>query len=100
MYSTSHEAVLDWRDIIEYTIDRFGEDQVRKYSDALILCMEAMAKNKVHFKDLTIENHTIRVKHCQRHYIFGLLLDDQPMIIITFLHEKMDLMKRLKGRLE
>ena len=99
LYLQSQEALDDWRDIIEYTLGQHGEAQTVKYAADLIKCIEAIAKNSGYYKDIKVKGRTVRVKHCQKHYIFGLLRESSPMIIIAFFHERMEIMTRLKDRL-
>ena len=42
----------------------------------------------------------VRVMHCQHHYIFGLMREDAPMLIVAILHERMDVIARLQNRLK
>ena len=99
LYEKSQEALDDWQAIVEYTLDRHGEDQTIKYTRQLIACIEAMAKDKGYFKDIKIKKRTVRIMHCQKHYIFGLVRNEAPLMIIALFHERMDLMVRLKKRL-
>ncbi len=100
LYEKSKEALDDWRNIIEYTLDHHGAKQTEQYAAGLIKCIEAMVSNTGYYKNIEIKGRIVRVKHCQKHYIFCLLSQKKPPIIIAFLHERMNLMKQLKGRLE
>ncbi len=100
LYEQSHAALDDWQDIVEYTLDNFGIDQTEKYTSALLRCIETMAKGDGHFKEIELNGRIIRIKHCQKHYIFGFVRLKRPLMIIAFFHERMDLMKRLKNRLK
>ena len=42
----------------------------------------------------------MRVTHCQHHYIFGILRENSPMLIVAILHERMDMIKQLENRLK
>ena len=99
LYEKSQEALDDWQAIVEYSLDRHGENQTIKYTRQLINCIEAMAKGDGYFKDVKVKKRTIRIKHCQKHYIFGFVRDKDPLMIIALFHESMDLMTRLKKRL-
>lgn len=100
-YKLSKAAENDWRSIMRYTLSEFGENQAKKYSADLIKCLEQISgvKNLKPSKTLNVSGKTVRVKSCKRHYIFALEKEDHPLIIIAILHERMDLMQRLKGRL-
>ena len=99
LYERSPAALEDWREIVEYTLDHYGEAQTEKYMAGLLQCMENMAKNEGYHKDMQIKGRMVRVKHCQKHYIFALLLKNKPMRIIAIFHENMDLISRVKKRL-
>lgn len=98
-HERSDAALEDWREIVEYTMDRYGEKQTEKYMDGLLDCINAMAEGSGYFRDNKVKNRTIRIKHCQKHYIFGLVRKNSPIMIIAIFHEQMDLMDRLKNRL-
>lgn len=100
LYERSHTALRDWQDIVEYTLDQHGVAQAEKYAAGLIQCMEAMAQETGHLKDIDVGGRIVRIKHCQKHYIFALIRKNAPMIVIAIFHERMDLMTRLKDRLQ
>jgi plasmid stabilization system protein ParE len=41
----------------------------------------------------------LRMARCEHHYVFCLPREDAPALIVEIFHERMDLMKRLAGRL-
>lgn len=41
----------------------------------------------------------LRKVHCEHHFIFCLPREAEPALIVAILHERMDLVMRLKGRL-
>ncbi len=98
-YEKSEEALLDWREIIEYTINRFGEQQALKYSASLITCIESMTSGNQYFKVIDVNGRKVGVKHCHKHYIFALIRENRPLLVFAIFHERMDLMVRLKNRL-
>ena len=98
-YETSVDAEQDLQKIIDYTVDRHGPDQVRVYISDLDHCANNLAQRIGHYKNIPAQGKTIRVKHCQHHYIFGFDREDAPFLIIAIFHERMDLMQRLKNRL-
>ena len=89
----------DWEEIANYTLNNYGEKQLLKYTSNLTKCLEDMAKGKSSYKDIKVQRNLVRVKHCQKHYIFALIRKDKPMLIIAIFHERMDLMQRVKKRL-
>jgi len=42
----------------------------------------------------------IVVCRCEHHFVFALVLDRAPMLILAVLHETMDLVARLRERLD
>lgn len=98
-YEISKAAAKDWRNIVHYTLKKFGKKQVKKYTDSLIKCLDDLASEKGQFKTINISNHKVLVKRCQKHYIFALNKSDHPLLIIAILHERMDLMQRLQDRM-
>ena len=100
LYEISGSAEEDWRSIVNYTFDQFGETQVRKYMNQLKACTENLAKGEGYFKSVDDLYPSIRLKHCQHHYIFGLMREERPMLIVAIFHERMDLMMQLKNRLD
>lgn len=98
-YEKTQAALDDWRGIAKYTYDRYGKDQTQKYMAGLTKCIETSAQGKGSYKDRQIGAHKIRIKHCQKHYIFSLIRTDSPILVLAIFHEKMDLMTRLKNRL-
>ncbi|WP_341228490.1 type II toxin-antitoxin system RelE/ParE family toxin [uncultured Arcticibacterium sp.] len=94
------DAENDWRLIMEYTLDEFGEDQVHKYTKGLSLCLKALSIQQGYFKKVKIAQHQIFLKHCQKHYVFALERKGKPMLVLAIFHERMNLMQRLKDRLQ
>ena len=42
----------------------------------------------------------IRVSRCEHHYVFAQMREDEVPLIVAVLHEKMDLLVRLRERLD
>ena len=99
-YEIAQAAEQDLQNITTYTLERYGEKQTRKYMEQLENCAEDMATGQGYFKEVDDLAPDIRVKHCQHHYIFGLMRDSHPMVIIAVFHERMDLMVQLGKRLQ
>lgn len=98
-YEKTQATLDDWRKIAGYTRDNYGEAQTRKYMASLLKCIEATAKGTGVYKDKQMGSRKIRIKHCQKHYIFSLVQKNKPLLVLAIFHEKMDLMTRLKNRL-
>lgn len=98
-YQTSDAAEEDLQEIMEYTLTRHGEKQAFQYIDDLEECTENLARSYGHYKEIHGLHPGMRVKHCQHHYIFGIMREHAPMLVIAIFHERMDLLVRLKDRL-
>jgi len=98
-YELSPEAAQDWRNIVRYTLDQHGEEQVHKYMERLTKCIENLINRNPHVKTISVNEHIVSVIRCQKHYIFSLKIDNRPELIIAFLHERMEFIMRLKSRL-
>ena len=62
--------------------------------------MLRLAGNPAQFRDMSALYPELRMAHCESHYLFCLPRRDAPALIIAILHERMDLMARLAGRLQ
>ncbi len=98
-YILTAEAELDLRSVIRYTRAQWGPAQVRRYVSALERGIANLAEGKAPFKDMGALYPALRMARCEHHYVFCLLREDAPALIVAILHERMDLMKRLAGRL-
>jgi len=98
-YVLSDEAEADLRAIVRYTRKQWGHAQVRAYVAKLKQGMTRLALRQGPFKEMDEVHPALRMARCEHHYIFCLLRDDAPVLIVAILHERMDLMTRLAGRL-
>lgn len=94
-YEISESAEKDWKQIISYTLDRFGKQQVHKYTEGLLNCLDALAFNSKKHKKLNLVDYDIIHKRCQKHYIFAQI----RVLILAIYHSQIDLMIQLKKRL-
>jgi plasmid stabilization system protein ParE len=98
-YQFTVDAENDLRKILSYTLENFGKRQTLKYSRELNFCLNKLGNQKRLIKEFKIKKHKVQVLHCQKHYIFGLIRKELPVLIIAIFHERMDLMRRLQKRL-
>lgn len=99
-YVVTKGAAADLKEIARYTAEQWGEEQCRVYIGQLDKAAEALAKGQGVFKDLSSLHPKLRMALCGRHYVFCLPSPDAPAVILAILHERMDIIARLKGRLE
>ncbi|MEA9581286.1 type II toxin-antitoxin system RelE/ParE family toxin [Xanthomonas nasturtii] len=98
-YVLTDAAEADLRGIIRYTSARWGQAQVRRYIADLEQGIAGLAAGEGPFKDLSALYPALRMSHCMQHYVFCLPREHAPSLIVAILHERMDLMVRLAGRL-
>lgn len=98
-YRVTPLAKSDLQGIARYTIKTWGRSQNETYKKKLADCFEKLGEGEVSGKPLSEIEADLFVKRCEHHYIFYLKERAAPAEIIAILHEKMDLMTRLKERL-
>jgi toxin ParE1/3/4 len=99
-YVLADGAEDDLEKIAEYTVDRWGVEQARKYGSILARYFEALADQDVRTKPFFEDWPEMQVSRCQHHYVFSLRRDASPVAILAVFHEKMDLPSRLQERLD
>jgi plasmid stabilization system protein ParE len=92
-------AAADLEDITPYTTEQWGETHCRAYIAQLEKAAIELAKGEGAFKDLTSLHPRLRMARCGRHVIFCVLRSQALPVILAILHERMDIMARLKSRL-
>jgi len=98
-YRLTSEAASDIKDILDYTLDRWGADQAEKYVRQLEQCLHDLVSGSRSGKGASDEMPEVRVVHCEHHYIFY-ITQDSMLAVVAILHEAMDLVSRLRERLE
>lgn len=98
-YILTKGAEADLRDITRHTVAQWGTEQCRTYIAALEEKAEALARGQGVFKAMDALMPDLRVATSGRHYIFCLTRSQQPALILAILHERMDILARLKSRL-
>lgn len=96
-YVLTAAAEADLRSIIRYTRQQWGDAQTRRYIADLTLGIERIAGGDG--KDMSDLYPGLRMSRCRHHYLFCLPRADAPALIVAILHERMDLIARLAGRL-
>lgn len=95
-YRLLSDAKKDLREIWNYTVDKWGEQQGVDYLKIIEDCFEDISGNAIFYKQFS-PNSEIKYTRCEHHYVI-FLLESKP-IILAILHEKMDLLSVLKKRL-
>ena len=96
-YAFTRSAKEDLLDIWLYTQETWGEAQADRYQEDLHGCCERVAVGVVRAKSVPgIDG--VKVHHCRHHYLF-FIEQRGTIVIIAVLHERMDLIERLRDRL-
>ena len=98
-YVLTRGAAADLRDIVRYTAETWGQAQSLAYAGQLETAASEVALGKGVFKKLDELLPGLRMRQAEKHYLFCLPRQKQPALILAILHERMDLMNRLKERL-
>jgi toxin ParE1/3/4 len=99
-FDLAPEAEADLDDIFNYTARLWGADQGYKYLMQLNECAEKIGVGNSSHKDFSHIRPGLRSFSCQQHYIYFARMEDMSVRIVAVLHEKMDLMARIAGRIE
>lgn len=93
-YRLSRLAVADLEEIAEYTIDRFGIEQARRYRDGLKTCFVQLANNlTIGRKAEQLKPGLRRFEH-QSHVVFY-ISERESILIVRVLHTSMDVARHL-----
>ena len=98
-YVVAKGAAADLKEIMRYTTEQWGAARCRTYIGQLERAAEAVAKGEGAFKDMGVLYPQLRMVLCGKHYIFCLPQPNTLPVILAILHERMDIMVRLKSRL-
>ena len=98
-FSITEDAARDLDQILDYTFTNFGAKQAEKYKAHLQKCLDTLASGARVFRTKALLGETYKIMHCQKHYIIAIHGVHEPISIIAVFHERMDLMNRLKERL-
>ncbi|MEE9581059.1 MAG: type II toxin-antitoxin system RelE/ParE family toxin [Nitrosomonadaceae bacterium] len=89
------EADQDMTDIVLYTKEKWGREQVYKYVSELEACFSDIASGHVVVCEFEGFAGVYSVL-CNEHYVF--YMKDDPVLIIGIIHTSRDIMRHLKGR--
>ena len=99
-YELAEDAEADLRDIALYTMSRWGAKQAAQYAALLDAHFEAIGSGRARTKVFLQHRPELRVSRVERHFVFHLKRDDRDPLILAVFHERMDLMARLRDRLQ
>ncbi len=98
-YELTKDAEADLEEIARYTIEEWGETQAESYLEKISQCFKNIATNKVSSRTFSKKFPDARITRCEHHYIFYFYPEGAKPIIFAVLHERMDMLNRLKDRL-
>ena len=99
-YVLTRGAASDLDDIVRYTRQTWGQAQCRVYVSRIEAAATELANGKSVFRTRDDLGPGLRVCRVGHHYVFCLPRTDQPALILAILHEQMDMISRLKERLD
>ncbi|MCP5246091.1 MAG: type II toxin-antitoxin system RelE/ParE family toxin [Burkholderiales bacterium] len=86
--------------VSEYALDKWGMTQAERYEAILSKRFQEIAQGVVPPRTFLKRRPDLLFTHCEHHYIFYFQSKNSANpIILAVLHERMDLMQRLKNRL-
>jgi plasmid stabilization system protein ParE len=86
--------------IARYTMQQWGKAQALKYAGLLDACFQRILSGSEVSKPVFPGDSSVRVCRCEHHYVFYLRQSEQQNpVVVAVLHERMDLMQRLRERL-
>lgn len=98
-YLITKGAADDIREIARYTAAQWGVAQSRAYIAQIEQAAHDVATAQDAFKNMSSILPGLRMQSAGRHYVFCLPQTDGPALILAVLHERMDIVARLKKRL-
>lgn len=99
-YELTALAEEDLRTIARYTVDTWGIKQAKRYEALLLKRFQEIAQGNITPRVFLKNRPDLSFTYCEYHYIFYWQPKDRERpIILAVLHERMDLMRRLKNRL-
>lgn len=99
-YDLTPSALDDLKEIARYTLTTWGKKQSLTYADLLEKHFCAIAARTAYGRTFSKRYPQILVSRCEHHYIFYLHPEGKPPCILAILHERMDIVNRLKNRLD
>ncbi len=99
-YELTASAQEDLKIIARYTFTKWGKKQSLRYAELLETQFRKIADRTIYSRTFSKRFPQILVSRCEHHYIFYVHPESKIPLIIAALHERMDMLARLKDRLE
>ncbi|HEX4646350.1 MAG TPA: type II toxin-antitoxin system RelE/ParE family toxin [Verrucomicrobiae bacterium] len=100
LYELTEEADADIQAIARYTISKWGIEQARRYEAQLEKHLRAIGQQKARTRIFLNHRPELLVSRVEHHYVFHQVRKNQCPLILAVLHENMDLISRLRARLD
>jgi len=100
VYELTQAAEADLQAIARYTVETWGAEQTRRYGELVENHFLDIGCQKVLTRVFLKHRPELRVSRVEHHFVFHLVREKQCPLILAVLHENMDLMSRLRNRLE
>lgn len=94
-YRLSKKAITDFKNIWNYTFDKWSESQADKYYQMLIESFNEISKNPELGKNYSMIIDDLKGYKAGRHIIFYIETEEGLVDILRILHEQMDLKNRI-----
>lgn len=98
-YEITPGVQSDLLDIGRYTTRTWGAAQALRYKASLTGAFAAIARDEIRSRAVKKSRPELRFARCEHHYIFFQVREGREPLILAVLHERMELMERLKERL-
>jgi plasmid stabilization system protein ParE len=95
----SLEAQAELREIVRHTARQWGAARARSYARQIDEAAGDLATGQGFFKDWGQLLPGLRVKAVGSHFVFCVIRPGRPALVLAILHQRVDLMTRLKDRL-
>lgn len=99
-WELTEAAEEDLRGIASYTISRWGPNQALRYAAVLDAHFKSIALRSARTRTFLPNRPELRVSRVESHYVFHLEREHGCPLILAVFHERMDLMVRLRARLD
>jgi len=100
LYELTEEADADIQAIARYTVSTWGIEQARRYEALLEKHLQAIGRQKARTRVFLNHRPDLLVSRVEHHYVFHQARKNQCPLILAVLHENMDLLNRLRSRLD
>ena len=99
-YELTEAADSDIQAIARYTVATWGIEQARRYEAMLERHFQVIGREEARTREFLKHRPELRVSRIKYHYVFHLVREKQYPLILAVLHQNMDLMNRLRHRLD